>query len=250
MDDQLPIDMVSDILLPRDLRSELCIAGAFLENEPGLLTFRIDPGGAFQRRGYVRNIEGARFLVGLSERYLPDGPRVRVCGSDGIPAGDVPDQLRAASGWAYSWDAERDHWFDARPRLTPVWSGSRLDVMAATMAAAGRAKAEHLTHYLYAQRGKFVYANNPPREGAFFSVTLRGHWALHVGRATYPVESAPRCQRVREHACKAQPADASQARAGGPGRARCGDHPVPQARKRAARARPGAAKHAQVTLTG
>jgi hypothetical protein len=191
MDDQLPIDMVSNILLPRDLRSELCIAGAFLENEPGLLTFRIDPGGAFQRRGYVRNVEGARFLVGLSERYLPDGPRVRVCGSDGIPAGDVPDQLRAASGWAYSWDAERDHWFDARPRLTPGWSGSRLDVMAATMAAAGRAKAEHLTHYLYAQRGKFVYANNPPREGAFFSVTLRGHWALHVGRATYPLERAP-----------------------------------------------------------
>jgi hypothetical protein len=191
MDDQMPIDMVSDLLLPRDLRIELCITGAFLENAPGLLTFRIDPGGAFQRRGYVRNIEGGRFLVGLSERYLPDGPRVRVCGSDGIPVDDVPDQLRAASGWAYSWDAERDHWLDARPRVTPAWSGSRRDAISVTMAATERARAEHLTHFLYAQREKFVYANNPPREGAFFSITLRGHWALHVGRVTYPLESAP-----------------------------------------------------------
>jgi hypothetical protein len=187
MNAELPIDT----LLPSDLRTELCITGLTVESDPSLLTFRIDPGNAFQRRAYVRDMEGGRFVVGISERYLPDGPRVTVCDSSGIPAGYVAEQLRASSGCAYTWDAERDHWLDARPRLTPAWSGSRRDVTSAAVAAAQRVWKEKVTHYLYAHQGRFVYANNPPREGAFFSVNVRGLWAMHDGRVTYPMENAP-----------------------------------------------------------
>jgi hypothetical protein len=187
MNDQMPID----VLLPRDLRTELCITGLTVESDPSLLTFRIDPGNAFQRRAYVRNMGSGRFVVGISERYLPDGPRVTVCDSSGIPAGYVAEQLRASSGCAYTWDAERDHWLDARPRLTPAWSGSRRDVTSAAVAAAQRVWEEKVTHYLYARQGRFVYANNPPRDGAFFSVNVRGLWARHDGPVTYPIENAP-----------------------------------------------------------
>jgi len=189
--DQVPIAMITGLLLPADLRTELCITGITTDGDQQLLRFRIDPGNAYQRRGYVRNIEGAQFNIGVAERYLPDGPRRYLCGSDGIPAGDVPDQLRAASGWAYTWDADRDHWLDARPRHTPAWSGRRRDITSAAEAAAQRARAEHLTHYLYPRAGRFVYATNPPAEGAFFSVTLRGDWSAHHGRETYPLETAP-----------------------------------------------------------
>ncbi|MBV9444661.1 MAG: hypothetical protein JO345_02000 [Streptosporangiaceae bacterium] len=190
-EEQIPISMVTDLLLPGDLRGELCIRNIAIDNDQRLITFRIDPGNAFARRGYVRNLDGARFLVGVSERYLPDDPRRHVCGSDGIPAGDVPDQLRVASGWAYTWDAARNHWLDARQRHAPAWSDSRSDIASATVAAAERARQERLTHYLCVVHDRFVYANNPPRIVAFFSITARGDWSVHHGPETYPLESAP-----------------------------------------------------------
>lgn len=194
---RVPIDMVADLLLPAALRAELCITVVQISGDHELLRFRIDPGGAFERRGYVRNTGGARFVTGVSERYLPDGPRTEVCGSSGVPAGDVPDQLRAASGWAYTWDGERDHWYDARPRLTPPWTGSRRNtgirsVTLAVEAVAERAQREHVTHYLHAAPGRLLYGNNPPGpETAFFSVTLRGDWSLHEDRKTYPLWQPP-----------------------------------------------------------
>lgn len=212
MDDHIPIDMVSDLLLPTDLRGELCITNITIDHAQRLITFRIDPGNAFARRGYVRNIDGARFLVGVSERYLPDDPRRHVCGSDGIPAADVPDQLRAASGWAYTWDAERDHWLDARTPHTPAWSGTQRKITSAAMAAAERARREHLTHYLYPLPGRFGYANNPPSDGAFFSVTARGDWSLHHGQDTYPLETAPDASSI-ENLARSRAAPARLARA-------------------------------------
>lgn len=201
-DVQVPIDMVTDLLLPQALRAELCITGVQVSGDHELLRFRIDPGSAFQRRGYVRNTDGARFVVGVSERYLPDGPRTEVCGCSGVPAGDVPDQLRTLSGWAYTWDGERDHWYDARPRLTPAWAGSRRSaggrsVETAVQDIAERAHREHVTHYVYLTPGRLHYANNPPGPDiAFFSVTLRGDWSLHEGRATYPLEQPPDASAV------------------------------------------------------
>jgi hypothetical protein len=97
----------------------------------------------------------------------------------------------SAPGWAYTWDADRDHWLDACARRTPAWSGSRRDIVSATAAAADRAREQRFTHFLYPRSGRFVYASNPPREGTFFSVTVRGDWSLHQGRKTYPQETAP-----------------------------------------------------------
>jgi hypothetical protein len=191
VNDQVPISLVCEDLLPRDLRAELCIAGIAVDGGQQLVRFRIDPGGAFQRGGFVRSESGARFLVGVTERYLPDGPRQRVGGSDGVPAGDVPDQLRAASGWAYTWDRDRDHWRDARPAQSPPWAGSSRDIIWAARAAEDRARHQHITHYVYLRSGKFAYGNNPPLDGTFFSVTKIGDWSLHQGRETYPLDTAP-----------------------------------------------------------
>jgi hypothetical protein len=196
-DERAPIDPLTDTLLPRSLRTELCIASVMISGDHELLRFRLDPGSAFQRRGYVRSTDGTRFLVGISERYLPDGPRAEVCGSTGIPAADVPDQLRTASGWAHTWDRERDHWYDARPRLTPAWKGSRRDIgrrsaELAAETAAERAWQYNITHYLHAEPGRFWYGSNPPGpQTAFYSVTLHGDWSLHQDRRTYPLANAP-----------------------------------------------------------
>jgi hypothetical protein len=183
--------LICEDLLPRDLRTELCVAGIAVDDGQQLVRFRIDPGSAYQRRGFVRNEPGVGFLVGVTERYLPDGPCLRVGGSDGVPAGDVPDQLRAASGWAYTRDRDREHWRDALGVQRPPWSGRSRDITWAARAAEDRARHQHLTHYLYLRAGKFAYGNNPPRDGAFFSVTKVGDWSLHQGRATYPLDDAP-----------------------------------------------------------
>lgn len=189
-DDQVPIGMLADVLLPDGLCAELGVASILAEDDC-LLTFRIDPGNAFARRAYIRNAEGTKFLVGVSERYLPNDPRRHVCGCDGIPAGDVPDQLRVVSGWAYNWDAEREHWQDARPQRTPSWTGSRRKLVEAAASATERARRERTAYFLHERPGRIVYGNNPPAQGVFYSVTVRGYWSLHQGRETYPLEGPP-----------------------------------------------------------
>ena len=194
-DDQVPIEMVSELLLPVSLRAEMCITSVTVSPDNELLTFRLDPGNAFERRGYIRSAGGGRFLIGMAERYLPDGERAHVCGSDGLPAGDVPDQLRAASGWAYTWDGERDHWLDARAPLSPACSRRCVSLHVAQSLA----RELEVAHYVSLEAGKLICANNPPRDwGLFFSVTNRGDWSLHRGPETYPLESIPDAETMRQ----------------------------------------------------
>jgi hypothetical protein len=49
-DDQIPIGIITEELLPDDLRTELCIARVTIADNHKLLRFRIDPGSAFERR--------------------------------------------------------------------------------------------------------------------------------------------------------------------------------------------------------
>lgn len=203
MDGAAPIEKITETLLPAGLRLELCVTGIAVSGDHELLQFRLDPGNAFERRGYVRRSGGTGFLIGISERYLPDGDRRRVCGGDGIPAVEVPDQLMTASGWAYTQDAGRDHWRDARQRLEPAWSDDRLAATAGNTAATAwaaqqRARQEHTTHYVYEEAGRFVHGNNPPGPGrSCFSVTMRADWAIHRDRETYPLETAPDAGMLR-----------------------------------------------------
>ena len=125
MDDEIPTGIVTDLLLPGDLRGELCIASITIADSHRLLRFRIDPGNAFQRHGYLRSFDGARFIIGMGERYLPDDKNSHVCGSDGVPADDIPDQLRTLATWARASDADRGHWLDSRPPFKPDWSAHK-----------------------------------------------------------------------------------------------------------------------------
>jgi hypothetical protein len=189
---QIPPDIITDELLPGDLRSELCIPRITIADNHKLLRFRIDPGSAFQRHAYLRTIDGTRYLIGLNERYLPDDKPAHVCGSDGVPAADIPDQLRALSGWAYAHDADREHWQDARPCREPSWASYQKLITQATFMAETRAGIQRLTHFVDGRPGKYKYADNPPEPGSvFFSVTPLGDWALHDGTATYPLAAVP-----------------------------------------------------------
>jgi hypothetical protein len=190
--DQLPLDVITDELLPGDLRTELCIARVTIADHHKLLRFRIDPGSAFERRGHLRTLDGTRFLIGLSERYLPDDKPAHLCGSDGVPAADIPDQLRCLSGWAYTYDADRQHWQDASPRRESTWTSYQKLITQATFMAETRASIQRVTHFVDGSPGRFRYRDNPPDPGsAFFSVTPLGDWALHDGTATYPLAAAP-----------------------------------------------------------
>jgi hypothetical protein len=190
--EQIPFDVITDELLPGDLRTELCIARVTIADQHKLLRFRIDPGSAFERRGYLRTLDGTRFLIGLSERYLPDDKPVHLCGSDGVPAADIPDQLRCLSGWAYTYDADRQPWQDARPRREPTRMSYQKLITQATFMAETRASIERVTHFLDGSPSGFRYGDNPPDPGsAFFSVTPLGDWALHDSSASYPLAAAP-----------------------------------------------------------
>jgi hypothetical protein len=190
--DQIAPDIVTDELLPGDLRTELCIARITIADNHKLLRFRIDPGGAFERHGYLRTIDGTKYLIGLSERYLPDDKPAHVCGSDGVPTTDIPDQLRTLSGWAYTHDADREHWQDARPCREPAWTSYQKLITQATFMAETRAGIQRVTHFVDGPPGKYRYGDNPAEPGSvFFSVTPLGDWALHDGTATYPLAAAP-----------------------------------------------------------
>ncbi|HXL87659.1 MAG TPA: hypothetical protein VN969_01535 [Streptosporangiaceae bacterium] len=196
-DDQIPIGIITEELLPDDLRTELCIARITIADNHKLLKFRIDPGSAFERRAYLRAVDGARFLIGLSERYLPDDKLTHVCGSDGVPAADIPDQLCCLSAWAYASDADRDHWQDAFARREPTWTKYQKLITQATFMAETRAGMERVTHFLDGSPGRYRYGNNPPGpETAFFSVTPLGDWAHHDGTATYPLAAAPEATTI------------------------------------------------------
>jgi hypothetical protein len=189
---QIPIGTITDELLPGDLQTELCIARVMIADNHKLLRFRIDPGAAFERRGYLRTIDGTRFLIGLSERYLPDDKPAHVCGSDGVPATDIPDQLRCLSAWAYASDAGREHWIFARPSREPAWTRYQKLITQATFMAETRAGIQRVTHFVDGSPGRYRYRDNPPDPGsAFFSVTPLGDWSLHDDAATYPLAAAP-----------------------------------------------------------
>jgi hypothetical protein len=196
-DDQIPIGIITEELLPDDLRTELCIARVTIADNHKLLRFRIDPGSAFERRAYLRTVDNGRFLIGFGERYLPDDKLTHVCGSDGVPAADIPDQLRCLSAWAYASDAGRSHWQDALARREPGWTKYQKLITQATFMAETRASMDRVTHFLDGSPGQYRYGNNPPEPGtAFFSVTPLGDWAHHDGTATYPLAAAPEAAMV------------------------------------------------------
>jgi hypothetical protein len=195
MDEQTPIGQLHDLLLPADLRIELCIVDLTATQDGRVLRFRIDPGRAYARNAYVRAL-GDSYSIGIYQRYLPGDKPVEIAGAHGLPLADVPNELRAASGHAYDLTAGKPHWREACPGRSPGWTKTHPGLTpAATLKATQTAKHQAATTgnvcYVAATDSGFACSDNPPDTEMFLSVTYQGQWSLHSGTCTYPVEGTP-----------------------------------------------------------
>lgn len=194
-DDPTPIGQLHDLLLPGDLRIELCIVGVTLNEGGKVLRFRLDPGRAYARNGYIRDLAGS-FTIGIHQRYLPGDKPAELTGAHGIPLGDVSDELRAASARAYDLTHDKPHWREACPEQSPAWTQHQPGLtLAATTRAAETAQAHardtYQASYVTVTPDSLTCTNNPPSAKSFLSVTPPGLWSLHIGPHTYPIDGTP-----------------------------------------------------------
>jgi hypothetical protein len=189
--DQVAIGPISRLLLPAGLVSELNIAS--IRAEPGRrqLSFRLEPGEAFERRGFIRHDPAEGFSVAIAERYLPQHDLVLVCGCTGVSASRVAATVLEAADYAQIRETGRVHWWFSHPDQVPAY-GTRPAADLAALAAASYAAERETACFLHQGPGGYHFANNPPGFGTgFFSVTSHGEWSMHQGEDTCPLDSAP-----------------------------------------------------------
>lgn len=180
-------------MLPRDLRGELCLVGIALNGRG--VTFRMDPGRAFERRGAITGTGGGRYEIGIADRHLPGDPLADVAGTAAMRAADVPDELRRAASDAWTRAAAWPHWRDTldgtEPELLSEWPGPAASHY---MSLVTERTAEDTTTvcFLYCGDGWTRCATAPPRDTVtLLSVTPQGEWSLHHGLDTYPLTGHP-----------------------------------------------------------
>lgn len=197
MGDRIPIGLPDDLLLPAEVRIELCITGLTVKDDGRLLRFRLDPGRAFERHAFIRDAGHSWYSITIRERYRPGDRPAEVSGAFGMIAAEVPDELRGAAGRAHSRTAALPHWREAFEPVTPaavaMWRDKTgLGAELLTSEAIRRARQAGITLFVYSRVDRYECANNPPPgETAFFSVTPQGDWSVHRGTDTYPMELRP-----------------------------------------------------------
>jgi hypothetical protein len=67
----------------------------------------------FERFGAISDVGEDWYNIGIRERYRPGDRLAYISGAYGMPAPEVPDELRSAVGRAYSRTALHPHWRDA-----------------------------------------------------------------------------------------------------------------------------------------
>jgi len=184
-----------EILIPTPLRAELHMAGARYWTNDRYLSFRVDPGRAFELHGFIRDVGDDRYHTAFSQRHRPDEQPTWVTAGTGLTADSLPDHLRHAVAHAASLAARRPGWYQARksaPEWLMAWPLTVPDVAANVKdTTAGRAHDTRRTHFAYLDGERIVCSANPPLTGLFFSVTPRCHWSAHEGQETFPLEYPP-----------------------------------------------------------
>jgi hypothetical protein len=187
----MSISVISPLLLPAPLVSELRIASVRADRSGQLLMFRLDPGEAFEQRCRI-GLDGDRFRIGIGERYLPRHDLRPMGAIDDVPASEVTAAVRRLADYVHMRAETRTHWWFAVQTEAPFHVARDDDPARAASAAAGYAAGDQTPYYLYQGPDGYFRANNPPGFGTgFFSVTAAGEWALHRGEDTYPLDSAP-----------------------------------------------------------
>jgi hypothetical protein len=188
---QIGIGSISHLLLPAGLVSELSIASIRADVGQRQLTFRLESGEAFERRGFIGYDPAEGFSVQIAERYLPQHDLAPVCGCAGLPASRVAVTVLEEAGYAQVRETGRVHWWFSHPGQEPAYS-TRPAAGLAALEAASYATLRETACFVHQGPGGYHYAANPPAFGTgFFSVTSHGEWSLHQREDTRPLDSAP-----------------------------------------------------------
>lgn len=191
MNDPIP-DFARNLFTP-EVRREFRIAGIAAESADEV-RFRLDPGPAFERTGRIIRTPPDGVILRLFQRYRPAREMTLVSGAP--LGGSLSSGLRSVIGQVH-WPERRPHWRVAYRVREPRWVRVRTVTKPGTIsesfrAAAEAAREENIAHFLWrAGLKKIAYGNNPPLDAVMFSVNPLGQWALHAGRDTRPLETAP-----------------------------------------------------------
>lgn len=185
-----PLEDLATQLFTREMRDEFSIVRAKSEVSD-LIRFRVDPGPAFERYGYIGQRTFGPASLDLFQRYRPDDLEDLVH----IPlTGCIADDLRAAVG-DMDWGEPRPHWREAyRPRdpwgqrmlLTP---GS--DVSRPLRAVTEAARTGGTACFLWYEPDRICWGNEAMGASVVLSVNPAGEWAMHVGRETRLLTQEP-----------------------------------------------------------
>jgi hypothetical protein len=187
---------IQSTALPGDIQAELGIAGETIRQSGGHLTFRMDPGNLFERRGYLHGNQDGTWNIGILQRYLPDEQPQPITRASARTLAELPAALRLAVTVARGSTAYCPHWLDQARVAASPWSltcpVTRPDASGIITAAAAQQASETGTvHFVCTGTGLITAVNSPPGSGRFYSVTPDGDWSLHSGGQTCPLSTAP-----------------------------------------------------------
>jgi hypothetical protein len=184
------------IVLPRDVKEELGIVSETIRHYGGYLSFRMDPGNLFERRGYLYDKQDGTWDIGILQRYLPHEKIATAASADARPLAGLPAALRDSVALARGGNAYCPHWLERSRYETPPWRLVRplASPAAAAIVNAGaerRARETEAVHFVYTGSGLVTAVNSASGSGRFYSVTPDGDWSLHHGARTLPLAAPP-----------------------------------------------------------
>lgn len=187
-----PLEDLAAQLFTREMRDEFSISRADTD-VPGWIRFRLDPGDAFERYGYVRPGTSGDARLELFQRYQPDSDLAWLGHRD--IGRSVTWDLRSLVNQANSQET-RPHWRrDYRP-AEPEWTRvipvtARSDAADAPKAVTGHARSTGVAHFLWHSPEGLVCGNGALGSSVVLSVNPLGEWALHHGPDTLPFKGEP-----------------------------------------------------------
>ena len=193
---RLETDDLESMVLTGAAQKELGIVSETIRCNGDCLSFRMDPGNLFERRGYLYDKQDGTWDLRIVQRYLPHELIATAARADARLVAALPAALQDAVSLARGSNAYCPHWLERSRPQTPPWRFARLlpDPAAATAVTEGvarRARETQTVHFVYAGSGLLTAVNSAPGSGRFYSVTPDGKWSLHHGARTRPLAASP-----------------------------------------------------------